>query len=146
MQVNTQNRCQTGPRDIEAQVKKMANRAILKIAGRGLRAYSVLKHVGRRSGREYLTPVTAYPLGDGFVFALLYGDGANVDWCRNVMAAGTCTLRTLGREITLEKPEMITASQALGAYPLPWRLMIRARGINQFLWLHRQPENLWRES
>jgi deazaflavin-dependent oxidoreductase (nitroreductase family) len=94
MQIKTQS--------IGTRIKKRANRFFLKIAGRRFRFYSILKHVGRRSGRAYATPVAAYPLGDGFVFALL--DGDNVDWCHNVLAAGKCTLKTLGREYVLEGP------------------------------------------
>jgi deazaflavin-dependent oxidoreductase (nitroreductase family) len=119
---------------IETRIKKRANRALLKIAGRRFRFYSILGHVGRRSGRTYVTPVAAYPLGDGFVFALL--DGPNVDWCRNVLAAGSCTLKTQGREYVLERPELIPVSAALGAYPPLWKLMIKARNIQQFLWVH----------
>ncbi len=120
------------------QANKRANALFLKIAGGRFRAYSALKHIGRSSGREYVTPLSAYPLGDGFVLALLYGDAANVDWCRNVMAAGKCILKTRGEEYVLEKPEIIPASKALAAYPLLARLMYRARGIHEFVWVHRQ--------
>jgi deazaflavin-dependent oxidoreductase (nitroreductase family) len=68
---------------------------ILKIAGRRLRAYSIVTHVGRRSSRPYRNPVSAYPLGDGFVIAVLYGRESQ--WVRNVMASGSFTLRTKGR-------------------------------------------------
>src|SRR5262249_316745 len=102
------------------------------------RAYSALKHIGRTSGREYITPLSAYPLGDGFVMPLLYGDAATVDWCRNIMAAGKCVLKTQGQEYVLEKPEIILASQALAAYPHLVRLVYRAQGIQQFVWMHRQ--------
>jgi hypothetical protein len=43
-----------------------SNRLFLKISGRRLRAYSIVKHVGRRSGREYVNPVSAYPSRNGF--------------------------------------------------------------------------------
>src|SRR5262245_46824390 len=66
------------------QLNRRANAFFLKIAGRRFRAYSALKHIGRTSGREYITPLSAYPLGDGFVMPLLYGDAATVDWCRNI--------------------------------------------------------------
>jgi hypothetical protein len=90
--------------------------------------YASLKHVGRRSGHEYTTPVVAWPLGDGFVFPLPYG--ADVDWCRNVLAARTCTLLWNEHEYILEKPEMMTPSQALGAFPLTQRIIFAAGGSN----------------
>ena len=130
-------------RNIEArptrQVNKRVNAFFLKIAGGRFRAYSALRHIGRSSGREYVTPLSAYPLGDGFVMALLYGDAANVDWCRNIMAAGRCVLKTCGQEYALEKPEIIPASQALAAYPLLLRVVYKARNIQQFVWARRQP-------
>lgn len=134
----TQSIPQKRPRDTR-QANRRANAIFLKIAGGPFRAYSALKHVGRSSGRAYVTPLSAYPLGDGFVLALLYGEAARVDWCRNVMAAGQCILKTRGQEYVLERPEIIPASQALAAYPLLARLMYRARGIQQFLWVHQKP-------
>lgn len=113
-----------------------------KIAGTRLGSLyfnlSSLKHVGRRSGREYVTFLAAYPLGDGFVFALAYGP--DVDWCRNIMATGTCTLTWKGHEYALEKPEIIPISEAWEAYPLSARLFIMAGGMKQCLWVHRQRE------
>ena len=86
-------------------VRSLANRVFLMISGRWLRAYSIVRHVGRTSGREYRNPVSAYPLGDGFVIPVLYG--AQSQWVRNVMAAGRFTLRTKGRDYLLERPEII---------------------------------------
>ena len=119
---------------------RLANAFFLKIAGGRFRAYSLLRHVGRKSGREYRTPITAFPLGDGFALALLYGEAAEVDWCRNVMAAGTFILKTRGEEYTLERPEIIPASKALEAFPPLFRFYYRSRGIQQFLWAHRLPQ------
>jgi deazaflavin-dependent oxidoreductase (nitroreductase family) len=88
---------------------------ILVTGATGNRLYSILKHVGRKSTREYQNPVSAYPLGDGFVVAVRYG--LQSQWVRNVMANGRFTLRTKGRDFPLEKPEIISPSQALPAYP-----------------------------
>jgi hypothetical protein len=116
-------------------VKSISNRIFLKISGGCLRAYSLVRHVGRTSGREYRNPVSAYPLGDGFVIPILYG--AQSQWVRNVMAAGRFALRTKGRDYTLERPEIISAAQALAAFS-PWqRGMLRSRKIQDFVWGHR---------
>jgi deazaflavin-dependent oxidoreductase (nitroreductase family) len=115
-----------------------ANALFLKIAGGHVRAYSALKHRGRRSGREYTTPLSAYPFGDGFVIALLYGKAQNVDWVQNVMAADQCLLQTRGEEYLLERPEIIPASRAETAFPPLLRLLNRSRGIREFLWVHRR--------
>ena len=116
--------------------KQTLNPATLKIAGRRSSVYATLKHVGRRSGREFMTPVVAKPLGDGFVIPLPYD--SSVDWCRNVLAAGTCTLIWNDQEYTLEQPEIIQQSQALKAFPLGSRLLYPAGGIKEYLWLHER--------
>jgi deazaflavin-dependent oxidoreductase (nitroreductase family) len=118
---------------------KTANRSIpSKIAGTRLGSLyfnlSALHHIGRRSGRAYVTPLGAYPLGDGFVLAVAYDD---VDWYHNVLAAGKCMLTWRGQEYALEKPEVISAADALKAYPLPVKPFIVAAGMKKFLWLHR---------
>ena len=120
--------------------KQTLNPTTLKIAGRRSSAYATLKHVGRRSGREFMTPVVAKPLGDGFVIPLPYD--SSVDWCRNVLAAGKCTLIWNDQEYTLEQPEIIQASQALKAFPLGSRLLYPAGGIKEYLWLHQCKEVL----
>jgi hypothetical protein len=128
--------------DKTRRLSKTANVLPRRIAGSRLGIMyfnlSALKHVGRSSGREYVTPLAAYPLGDGFVLALAYGP--DVDWCRNVLAAGKCTLIWRGHEYTLEKPEIIPASEALGAYPLLVKPFVVAAGMKQFLWVHKQRE------
>jgi len=115
-------------------MRSLSNRIFLKISGKWFRAYSIVKHTGRRSGREYRNPVSAYPLEDGFVIAVLYG--AQSQWVRNVMATGRLTLRTKGRDHLLERSEIITPAQALPAFPAPARRMLRSRNIHDFVWAH----------
>jgi hypothetical protein len=119
------------------QAHKRANTILLKIAGRS-RAWSALTHFGRKSGRAYITPLTAYPLGDGFVIALLYGEADSVDWCRNVLSAGRCILKTAGQEYELERPEILSASQAWEAYPPLFRFVYKLQGTSEFLWAHQK--------
>ena len=116
-------------------VRSLSNRIFLLISGRWLRAYSIVRHVGRTSGREYQNPVSAYPLGDGFVIPILYGTQSQ--WVRNVMAAGRFTLRTKGRDYPLERPELIPPAQALAAYPALLRRIMRLQQTQAFVWAHR---------
>jgi hypothetical protein len=37
-------------------MRSLSNRIFLKISGKWFRAYSIVKHTGRRSGREYRNP------------------------------------------------------------------------------------------
>lgn len=137
MREATSMQAQPMPRE-SRQAHRKANAFFLTIAGGPLRAYSRLTHIGRASGREYVTPLSAYPLGDGFVMAVLYGEAANVDWCRNVMAAGGCTLKTRGQVYELVRPEIVSADVGLAVYPALMRRMYRARGIREFLWVHQK--------
>ena len=112
---------------------------IRKIAGTRLGSLyfnlSVLKHVGRKSGREYVTFLSAYPLGDGFVLTLAY---PHTDWCSNIMASGKCTLTFKEQEYELERPELIPMSEAWAAYPPITKLFALAGGEQQCLWVHKK--------
>ena len=59
-----------------ARLTKRANPYLRKVAGTrlgmSLFRFSTLHHVGRRSGRAYVTPLSAYPLGDRFMLAAAY--------------------------------------------------------------------------
>jgi deazaflavin-dependent oxidoreductase (nitroreductase family) len=123
--------------DRTRQFSKTANRPLRRVAGTrlGMLYFNLgaLHHVGRRSGRTYVTPLSAYRLGDGFVLGVAYPE---VDWCRNVLAAGKCTLTWNGKEYALERPEMIPAAEAMKAYPLLVKPFIVAPGTKTFVWLH----------
>lgn len=125
--------------DQTRRATKRLNPYLRKVAGTRLGMLyfnlSALHHVGRRSGRAYATPLSAYPLGDGFVLAAAY---PHVDWLQNVLAAGECTLTWNGNEYALERPEVISREEAMKAYPLPVKpFLAGAAGQNDFVWLHR---------
>ena len=119
-------------------VLRWYNGTRLKRAGSERSATAILTHVGRRSGRTYETPLGAWAYGDGFVLSLAYGSGT--DWCRNVMAAGTCTLAWKGQTYHLERPEIISGRQVLRAWPVWEQIALGAAGIEDFLWMHRKKE------
>ena len=125
--------------DWTRQLTKRGNPYLRKVAGTRLGMLyfnlSALHHVGRRSGQNYVTPLSAYPLGDGFVLAVAY---PYVDWLENVLAAGKCTLQWNGEEYALERPEVISRSEAMKAYPLLVKpFLAGAAGQNKFVCLHR---------
>ena len=74
--------------------KHLLNPVMLLLAGRKHWYASAIEHVGRKSGHAYTTPVVAGRVPGGFVMPLPYG--TEVDWLRNVLAAGTATLRSGG--------------------------------------------------
>ncbi len=70
--------------------KRFLNPAVLTVAGHHRSPYAVVHHVGRHSGRMYSTPVVVESTPNGFIIPLPYG--SDVDWCRNILAAGRCTI------------------------------------------------------
>ena len=103
--------------------KRTFNPWILKSAGTARSPFAIVEHAGRRSGAAYTTPVIVRPVPDGFVFALTYGPG--VDWYRNILAAGSCTLRWRGKAYRLEQPGTLSAEAGLKAFPVPLCWILR---------------------
>jgi deazaflavin-dependent oxidoreductase (nitroreductase family) len=85
-------------------VRRFVNPVTRKFASR-LPGFAILTHTGRQSGRTFSMPINVFRRGDHYLFALTYG--ADVDWVKNVLAAGRCQIRTGGRVVRLVEPEVI---------------------------------------
>ena len=72
---------------------------------RWLPGFGILAYRGRKSGKAYRTPLNVFRHGDDWVFALTYG--SDVQWVKNVVAAGEATLEVRRRKIHLVDPELI---------------------------------------
>ena len=88
-------------------------------------------HRGRRSGRAYQTPVAARRVADGFIISLAFG--AQVDWHRNLEAAGGGVIHWRGRYYEVNGPAMIDADEALRAFDPVQRLFLRLAGIDGYI-------------
>ena len=122
-----------GPR-VRAKIrilnKRILNPALMTLAGRRHFYAAVIRHRGRRSGREYATPVLAVPVaGDAFLVPLPYGEG--VDWLKNVLAAAPATIEAKGEFYELVEPEVIDAAEALPLLAERHRRMWRRFGIER---------------
>src|SRR5690242_18534552 len=91
------------PHSVARFNKKVTNRITGRLATR-LPGFGVVIHTGRKSGRQYRTPINVFKRGDKYIVALTYGP--NADWVRNVLASGGCTLETRGRTIRLTDPRL----------------------------------------
>jgi deazaflavin-dependent oxidoreductase (nitroreductase family) len=111
--------------------KYITNPLLRTFANSSRGPFAVLHHIGRHSGKPYETTIMVWPLGDSFVIALTYGE--SVDWYRNVLADGRCTLHWHGREYTLGKPEPIDARRALQAFPPFFKMVLSTRRTMQFV-------------
>lgn len=99
-----------------------------------LPGFGVVHHRGRRSGREYATPVNVFATDGGYVIALTYGPRA--DWVRNVLAAGGCTLRTHGRDVRCVAPRLFR-DPGRRVVPAPVRIPLGWLQVEEFLELRR---------
>lgn len=111
--------------------RDVTNPRQLQRAGQPGSYASIVHHVGRTSGRAYRTPVVAVPTADGFVFALPYGP--EVDWARNVRAAGAATLEHEGRRVTVHEPTLVDPEEVAPLFSAKERRMHRAYGVRDFL-------------
>jgi deazaflavin-dependent oxidoreductase (nitroreductase family) len=102
------------------------NPLVLKLAGRrALPLYAVIHHRGRRTGREYATPVVVRPAGEFMFFPLAFGPDAG--WSRNLLAAGAGSVRWKGADIAISDFEVVDAPTVLGpGSPYPWLFRIAA--------------------
>jgi deazaflavin-dependent oxidoreductase (nitroreductase family) len=85
--------------------------------------FAIVHHIGRRSGKTYETPIVVEPVDDGFVVELTYGP--DVDWYKNVQAAGSCTLHWHGKDYVINKIEPLDAAIGRAAFPLLAQLLLR---------------------
>ncbi len=106
--------------------KYVTNPLLRRFANYSRGPFAIIRHVGRRSGKPYETVIWVWPTREGFVIALTYGP--NVDWYRNMLAAGGGTVFWHRRPYAVGKPEPIDAETALPAFPAPFRLIFRTFG------------------
>ncbi|GAA4288717.1 nitroreductase/quinone reductase family protein [Georgenia daeguensis] len=129
-----------GPRtkDAVAQFnKRVLNPVMLRLAGRRHWYASVLRHTGRRSGREYATPVVAVPLDGGFVIPLPYGE--KVDWLRNLLAGGHAVLRSKGTTYDVSAPQVLDAAVVLPTLEPRYQRVWRRYDIEKFVRVRASP-------
>ena len=75
------------------------NPLTLRMARRGVGPFALVRHTGRKSGRTFETPLILARVPGGFVAELTYGP--EVNWYRNLVAAGGGTILWKGRPVTI---------------------------------------------
>jgi deazaflavin-dependent oxidoreductase (nitroreductase family) len=104
---------------------------ITRPVAKRLPAFAVLTHRGRTTGRIYRTPINVFRDGNDFVFFLTYG--SDVNWVKNVLATGSCSIETRGRVVDLVEPELITDPELRPAPPHVRVVERRIAGVTQYL-------------
>jgi deazaflavin-dependent oxidoreductase (nitroreductase family) len=122
------------PRWLARTNRHLANRVLGPLASR-LPGFGVIVHTGRKSGRQYRTPVNVFRRDDSYVIALTYGPVS--DWVRNVLAHGGCALETRGRTVQLIHPRLVR-DEGRRAMPALVRPILGLVHVSDFLQLDLQ--------
>jgi deazaflavin-dependent oxidoreductase (nitroreductase family) len=111
------------------------NRVTSLFAG-WLPGFGILTHLGRKSGKVYRTPINVFRASNGFIIALTYSSQS--EWVKNVLAAGGCELRTLGKRYQLSAPNVVH-DPTRRRFPLPVRVVLRIVGENKYMEISKSP-------
>ena len=123
-------------RSLFGPLTRVLNPLIQRIAGGAhMPVVGVVYHQGRRSGRTFATPVGLGSNGAAFLIPLTFG--ADSDWCRNVLAAGRCSMKWRGTTYTALEPAVVqdvaVRLELARAFDPLQRLAFRLMGMHTFL-------------
>ncbi len=125
-------------RSIQTALRKLTQvtRPIaMRSAGTERSTTSVVRHIGRRSGRSYATPVVAVEHDDSLLIALPYGKGT--DWMKNVLANGTATVVTHGQTYAVDQPQVIPMTEVTRYFRPKEQKLHRRFAVDTCLRVHR---------
>ena len=109
---------------------------VTRLVAGWLPGFGILHYRGRKSGQEYRIPMNVFRRGDDYVFALTYGP--DVQWVKNVIAAGECRLVTLGRSRRLIGPRLVH-DPTRSLMPLVVRQFLGVMHVTEFLRMRIAP-------
>jgi deazaflavin-dependent oxidoreductase (nitroreductase family) len=118
------------PKTLARVNRRITNPITRRFAG-WLPPFAIVEHRGRRSGRQYRTPVFAFPATDGWVVALTYG--AHTDWVENVLAAGGGRLKARRRWRDVTSPRLLRGAEWRRLVPLILHPVLALNDVDQFL-------------
>jgi deazaflavin-dependent oxidoreductase (nitroreductase family) len=115
-------------------LKNTLNRLTTRVARSGRGPFALVRHVGRRSGTTYETPLILARVPGGFVAELTYGP--DVNWYRNIVAAGECVIISGGAEYRIDRIESCDPDAGIRAYGYPAAFVLRLLRRREFRFLH----------
>ena len=121
------------PRPPLAVIRPFTTRVFNPISRRFVRwlpGFGILAYRGRKSGKAYRTPLNVFRHDADWVFALTYG--SDVQWVKNVLAAGQATLEKGRKRIRLVEPELIVDPERR-LMPFPVRQVLGFMRVSEFL-------------
>ena len=118
-------------------IKNTLNKATLRAARSAGGPFSLVRHVGRKTGKTYETPLILARLGDDFVAELTYGP--EVSWYQNIVAAGHCAVVFDGVEHQINRIEPLDPQDGLRAFGNPAAIILRLLRRHEFRVLRQAP-------
>lgn len=112
-------------------LKHTLNRLTLRAARSGRGPFSIVTSVGRKTGKTYETPIIVQPTDGGFMIELTYGD--QVQWYKNVRAAGHCGITYKKAEYAIVGFEPVDAATGIAAFSPAQQRILRALHRSHFV-------------
>jgi deazaflavin-dependent oxidoreductase (nitroreductase family) len=104
-----------------------------------LPSFGILEHVGRRSGKQYRTPLSVFGAEvdgkPGVVIMLTYGPDR--DWLKNLDAAGGGRMRRNAHNFGVTDPRTVTKEEATPHVNAAWRPIFSRLPFEQAVLLTR---------
>jgi deazaflavin-dependent oxidoreductase (nitroreductase family) len=95
----------------------------------------ILEHVGRKSGKQYRTPLGVFPTDDGVVIVLTYGPDR--DWLKNITATGGAHIKSHGKTSEFVDPQVVPKADAARSVKGLWRPVVARMPFEQAVLLKR---------
>lgn len=120
--------------DLVVKAGKVLNPWVLRVAGQ-VPPWVVLHHVGRKSGKDYTTPLVAFAARpeEEILAVLPLPWGSGTDWARNTMSSGTVRLTRAGAEFVVKDVRLVPAYEAAGWLASVPSTLLSAAGVEECL-------------
>ena len=110
--------------------KYVLNPVMLQFSGRSGPS-AIVHHLGRRSGTPYATPVIAHQTHQDVIIPLPYG--TEVDWLRNLRAAGQAVVDLEGRSLQVNGPVIVDIDDVVDLLPASMVFAVHVNGAREAL-------------
>lgn len=124
------------PRKV-AEFNRLATNRLTGLIAGWLPPLLIIEHRGRRSGKQYRTPLMGFTAGNELIIALTYGPGA--EWIKNLQQAGGGTLVARQRRRAFGPPRLDHGIATAPGIPWPIRTFLNLVGVDDYLRLPLLP-------
>jgi deazaflavin-dependent oxidoreductase (nitroreductase family) len=98
---------------------------LLRPLSKRMPGFSVIRHRGRTSGKEYETIVTSYRKGNVLAIGLVHG---KTNWVKNVLAAGEADIHVGRKDLHLVNPRVLPVGTVDATLPRIPQMLAKRQG------------------